>query len=104
VFGRWLHLATFLKVDTQPLSEAWVYRWLTLQTLFAPIALIAHFDLGLLVQNHGQQGHQVRRLSPLGQRSRSSIGVVGLACAMKNDAAAKQTEAVKMIPSKGSHV
>jgi hypothetical protein len=57
VFGRWLHLATWLSGETQLLSEARVYQIaLTLQNSFRTDCFIPRFDLGLLVQNHVQQG------------------------------------------------
>src|SRR6476620_3588993 len=56
VFGGWLHLATCLSGETQLLSEARVYQMLTLRNLFRTDCFIPRFDLGLLVQNHVQQG------------------------------------------------
>jgi AI-2E family transporter len=56
VFGRWRHLDTFLRAETQQRSEARVYRLLTRQNLFCTNCLIPRFDLGLVVQNHVQQG------------------------------------------------
>jgi hypothetical protein len=41
---------------TQQRSKARVYRWLTRQNLFCTNCFIPRFDLGLVVQNHVQQG------------------------------------------------
>ena len=56
MFGRWLHLGTCLSGETQLLSEARVYQMLTLRNLFRTDCFIPRFDLGLVVQNHVQQG------------------------------------------------
>jgi hypothetical protein len=56
VFGRWLHLATFSRGENQPLSEGRVYQIAHIQNLFCTDCLIPRFDLGLVVQNHVQQG------------------------------------------------
>jgi hypothetical protein len=58
VFGRWLHLATFLRDETQPLSEARIYQIAHIEEfiLVRTDCFIPRFDLGLVVQNQVQQG------------------------------------------------
>jgi hypothetical protein len=64
VFGRWLHLATFSKGETRPLSEARVHQMAHIQNLFCTNCLISRSDLGLVRTNvyfpAPRRGHRER--------------------------------------------
>jgi hypothetical protein len=56
VFGRWLHLATFLRGEPSRFRRLGFVKLLTWQNIFCTLTRILRSDPGIVVQDHVQQG------------------------------------------------